>query len=291
MVFLHERRAGPLVPISSVHLIIVDLAATWARPLPALSDRETMVVIEDAVAAITGAGSGMGRAMAHEFAHRGADVVAIDVEEDGVGAIADEIGVDGTKVVPVVADVSEPSDVAAVVEVAVEECGTIDILCNNAGIFDEDVSLAATSENRWHEVLGVNLHGPFFLTKAALPALLDGDDEGVVINTSSVAGKSGGGGGVAYTASKHGLLGFTKALAHHHAPEIRANAVCPGFVATGMTSGMLEELAEMAAETPGGRYAEPEEIAEIVAFLASDAAKMIHGEAVNVDGGILGADM
>lgn len=250
-----------------------------------------MVTIEDSVALVTGGASGMGRAMAREFAERGADVAVVDVEEDGAEDVADEISADGGSAIAVRADVSESRDIETAVERTVDTYGTIDVLCNNAGIFDGDIPLDEMSADRWHGVFGVNLHGPFLLTKAALPALLDGNDEGVVINTSSVAGKSGGGGGVAYTATKHGLIGFTKAIAHHHAPEIRANAICPGFVATGMTAGMLDQLAEMAAETPAERYAEPEEIGEIVAFLASDAAKMIHGEAVNVDGGILGADM
>ena len=250
-----------------------------------------MVSIPDSVALVTGGASGMGEAMVREFADRGAGVVVVDVDGEGAEAVASDVEAAGGSAIAVGCDVSEKSDVEAAVSRAVDAFGTIDVLCNNAGVFDGDVPLDEMADERWHGVLGVNLHGPFMLTKAALPALLDGDDEAVVISTASVAGKSGGGGGVAYTASKHGLVGFTKALAHHHAPDIRANAVCPGFVATGMTAGMLDELAEMAAETPAGRYAQPEEVATLVAFLASDDAAMIHGEAVNVDGGILGADM
>ncbi len=247
-----------------------------------------MVDIETSVAVVTGGASGMGRAMAREFAAREADVAVLDIDGDEAAAVAEELA---GGAIAVETDVSEKDAVEEAIDRAVDRFGTIDILCNNAGIFDGDVPLDEMPDERWHGVLGVNLHGPYQVTKAALPALLEGPDEGVVLNTSSVAGKSGGGGGVAYTASKHGLLGFTKALAHHHAPAIRANAICPGFVATGMTAGMLDELAELAETTPAGRYAEPEEVAELAAFLASDAAGMIHGEAVNVDGGILGADM
>lgn len=250
-----------------------------------------MVDIQTSVAAVTGGASGMGRAMVREFASRGAEVVVLDIDGDGAEAVAQEVAGGGSQAIAVPTDVSERSAVDAAVDRAIDAFGTIDILCNNAGTFDGDVPLDEMPDGRWDRVLGVNLDGPFQLTKVALPELVAGPDEGVVLNTSSVAGRSGGGGGVAYTASKHGLLGFTKALAHHHAPDIRANAICPGFVATGMTAGMLDQLAELAEETPAGRYAEPEEMAELAAFLASDAARMIHGEAVNVDGGILGADM
>ena len=248
---------------------------------------EDMVAIEESVAVVTGAASGMGEAMAREFAARGARVVVVDVDEDGATAVASDVTAAGDEAIAVHGDVSDDESVRDVVEEAVDAFGTIDVLCNNAGVFDGGTPLGEMSDDRWHGVLGVNLHGPFHATRAALPALLDGDEEGVVVNTSSVAGKSGGGGGVAYTASKHGLVGFTKALSNQYAPAIRANAICPGFVATGMTAGMLDELEEMATETPAGRYAQPEEVARTVAFLASDEASFIHGEAINVDGGML----
>lgn len=246
-----------------------------------------MVAIQGSVTVVTGAASGMGEAMAHEFATGGAEVVVVDVDEDGAAGVASDGTAAGGDAIAVRGDVSDDVPHALVVEESVDAFGTIDVLCNNAGVFDEEVPLGEMPDDSWHDVLAVNLHGPFQMTRAALPALLDGDEEGVVVNTSSVAGKSGGGGGVAYTASKHGVIGFTKALSNQYAPAIRANAICPGFVATGMTADVLDELEEMATGTPAGRYAQPEEIARTVSFLASDEASFIHGEAINVDGGML----
>lgn len=243
-----------------------------------------MVTLQHSVVVITGAASGMGKAMAHEFADNGANVVAVDVDEAGVADVAAAIG---ENAIGVYGDVSDTESMESVVETAVDEFGTIDVLCNNAGVLDEYAPVDETSDDLWDGVLGVNLDGPFYLTRAALPELESGDEEGVVINTASVAGKAGDGGGAAYTASKHGVIGLTKHLATAYAPDIRANAICPGAVETGMTEDMLDQLTELAAETPADEPAEPAEIASVAVFLASDAASFIHGEAINVDGGML----
>ncbi len=246
-----------------------------------------MVSLSESVVVITGAASGMGRSMAHEFADAGANVVAVDVDEDGVKTVADEIETAGGEAIALYADVTDTDSVSEIVDRTVEEYGTIDVLCNNAGVLDDYASVEETSDELWHGVLGVNLNGPFYLTRAALPALREGEEEGVVINTASIAGKVAGGGGSAYTASKHGLIGFTKQLAHDYGPEIRANAICPGAVETGMTDELIEEMEAMTAETPAKRYAAPEEIANAAVFLASDDASFVYGTAVDVDGGWL----
>jgi len=246
-----------------------------------------MVNVADSVVVVTGGASGMGAAMAREFAAEGAVVAVLDVDGEGAETVAEEVVSEGGDAIAVRTDVADPESVADAVAATVDAFGTIDVLCNNAGVFDENTPIHEMSEERWRNVLGVNLDGPFLLTREAVPELREGDDEGVVINTASVAGKSGGGGGVAYTASKHGLVGMTKQLAVRYGPEIRANAICPGFVATGLTEGMLDELAELAEGTPAERYAQPEEIADVATFLASDEASFVSGEALNVDGGTL----
>ena len=246
-----------------------------------------MVILSDSVVVVTGAASGMGRSMAHEFADEGAAVVVVDIDDDGAATVADEIETAGGEAMGVYGDVTDTESVENVVDRAVDEYGTIDVLCNNAGVLDDFTPAGEVTDDLWNGILDVNLTGPFYLTRAALPALQDGSDEGVVINTASVAGKVAGGGGAAYTTSKHGLIGFTKQLAHDYGPEIRANAVCPGAVETGMTEDMIEDLEAMTADTPAGRYADPEEIATVVVFLASDDASFVHGAAVDVDGGWL----
>lgn len=242
-----------------------------------------MVELQGSVVVITGAASGMGKAMVHKFADEGANVVAVDID-DSVDDVANDIG---ENTIGVHGDVSDTDSMESVVEAAVDEFGTVDILCNNAGILDDYTPVGDTSDDLWDGVLGVNLNGPFYLTRAALPELQSGDEEGVIINTASVAGKAGGGGGAAYTVSKHGVIGLTKHLTTAYAPDIRANAICPGAVKTGMTEDMEDKLNDLAATTPADEPAEPEEIASVAVFLASDDASFIHGEAINVDGGML----
>jgi 3-oxoacyl-[acyl-carrier protein] reductase len=233
----------------------------------------------------------MGQAMATEFADEGAAVVVIDVDEDGITDTITDIEETGGEATGIVGDVTDFDSMESVVDEATNKYGTIDVLCNNAGILDDYTPAGDTDEDLWDAVIGVNLKGVFLSTKAALPALEDGEAEGVVVNTASVAGKVAGGGGAAYTSSKHGIIGFTKQLAHDYGPVIRANAVCPGFVETGMTEGMIDEtpseIQEIVEATPVQRYADPEEVARVVVFLASDDASFMHGTAVDVDGGWL----
>ncbi|MEF8820883.1 MAG: glucose 1-dehydrogenase [Halovenus sp.] len=246
-----------------------------------------MVSIPDSTAVVTGAASGMGRSIAHEFAADGAAVVVVDVDEEGADAVVEEIESDGGDAVAVHADLLDPDSAGRILDQTLAAYDSVDILCNNAGVLDDYASAGETSDELWDRVIGVNLTAAFRLIREFLPALQDGDEEGVVINNASIAGKTAGAGGAAYTTSKHGLIGFTKQLSNDYGPEIRANAVCPGAVETGMTEEMLEEMEAMTADTPAERYAQPEEVATVVTFLASDDASFVHGAAVNVDGGWL----
>jgi 3-oxoacyl-[acyl-carrier protein] reductase len=250
-----------------------------------------MVSLRNSVVVISGAASGMGAAMARAFADAGASTVLADVDQDGIEEVGAGISDHGGEAMSIVTDVSNPDSVENLVEQTVDRFGTIDVLCNNAGALDEFAPAGETSDDLWEHVLGVNLTGAFRLTRTALPYLQNGEEEGVVINTASVAGKVAGGGGAAYTASKHGLVGFTKQLAYDYGPAVKANAICPGFVKTGMTEPLLEadpdRVEETVSETPAGRYAQPEEVADVAVFLADDDASFIHGTAVDVDGGWL----
>lgn len=250
-----------------------------------------MTSLDGSVAFVTGSGSGIGRAIASTFATEGVSVVVADIDIEGAEETAERISDDGGEAVPVEVDITDRESIATGVEQAIDEYGTIDVLCNNAGVLDDHKPLLETSEDLWDEIIGVNLTGMYSVTKAILPIMLENEDGGTVINTASIAGKVAGGGGAAYTSSKHGVIGFTKQLAYDYGPEIRANAVCPGLVETGMTESMIESSTEMIAEmvenTPASRYAAPEEIARAVVFLASDDASFVHGTAIDVDGGEL----
>jgi NAD(P)-dependent dehydrogenase (short-subunit alcohol dehydrogenase family) len=242
---------------------------------------------EGRVAVITGAGSGMGAAMARGFHAEGAHVVAVDVDEDGLARTVADLGGVSARARPVVLDVTDRAAVAAFGR-GLER---VDILCNNAGILDDYTPAHETSWELWTRILGVNLTGPYLMAHAIVPAML-AQGKGAIVNTASIAGYVAGGGGAAYTTSKHGLIGFTKQLAFDYGRRgIRANAICPGAIATGMTVELRtpdagnEHVNAAIEATPAGRWGEPEEVAALALFLASDEASFIHGVPVLVDGG------
>jgi 3-oxoacyl-[acyl-carrier protein] reductase len=242
----------------------------------------------DEAAAITGAGSGMGRATAELFADRGASVVVVDVDGDAATETAERIRDDGGEATAVVADVSDADDVEAFVEETVETYGSIDVLHNNAGIPQQSTPVEDVEEATWDGIQDVNLKSAFLGAKYAVPHMKE-QGEGVILNTASTAGIRPRTGLSAYAASKGGMITLTKQLAHELADDgIRVNAICP--VAT--DTEMLPEFAAgdlsvegMADTIPLGRLAEPDDIASAAAFLASDEASMVTGTALEVDGG------
>lgn len=254
-----------------------------------MDDPQDSQSLEGHVAMITGAGSGIGRAMSTLFASRGAAVAVLDIDLGRADATVASIVAAGGRALAVRCDVADSSSVKNAVEVALDHLGSISILCCNAGILDDFKPVLETDEELWDAVLGVNLKGVYLTTRAVLPQMLAAG-HGVIINTASISGMIAGGGGAAYTASKHGVIGLTRQLSFDYASQgIRANAICPGPVRTAMTAGVIasrDPLVMAAVESsPAGRFAQPEEIAKLALFLAGDDAGFMHGSAVVIDGG------
>lgn len=247
-------------------------------------------VLADKVAIVTGAASGIGRAQARLYARAGAKVVAADRNADGVAAVAAEIEADGGEALGLSIDLSRTDDIAALVQKTLARFGRIDILGNTAGLHDGYIRSLDTSDEMWDRIFDVNVKAMFRLTNAVLPGMLR-QGHGVIVNVASVSGTVAGGGGVAYTASKHAVIGLTKQISFEYGRKgIRVNAVCPGMVETGITREVLADkdskFFKAVQAVPAGRHAQPDDIAEVALFLASDAARFMHGAAVLVDGGL-----
>ncbi|MFI5888783.1 3-oxoacyl-ACP reductase [Actinoplanes sp. NPDC051513] len=246
--------------------------------------------LQDRVAVITGAGSGIGLATARRFAAEGAFVVAVDIGEDAGKACAEEVGGEF-----VACDVSDEDQVRALFDGVVSRHGRIDIAFNNAGISPpDDDSILVTGIDAWERVLKVNTTSVFFCCKYAIPHM-QRQGKGSIINTASFVAILGAATSqIAYTASKGGVLAMTRELGVQFAREgIRINALCPGPVATPLLMDLFatdpERAARRLVHVPMGRFAEPEEIAAAVAFLASDDASFMTASQFVVDGGITGA--
>lgn len=238
--------------------------------------------LEGKVAVVTGAGSGMGRAMVKLFCEQGARVVAADVSgaQDGLAA---EIG---EACVAIHADVSKSADVRAMLNLAVEQFDRLDVLCNNAGIQGPIADTADYDEDAFDQVIAVNLRGVFLGMKYAIPAML-ANGGGSIVNTSSMAALVAFTGLPAYTASKGGVAMLTKLTAAEYAARgVRVNAILPGAIDTGMTRGMPKAYIDGAvAATLMGRIGQPVEIANLALFLASDESSFMTGTLIPVDGG------
>lgn len=243
-------------------------------------------------AIVTGAGSGIGRAMALTFAQAGAELLVNDIIGDRAEATVAAIEAAGGRAFPAVADIADEAAVNAFVRDAAERWGRIDVLCNNAGIMDRIHLPAETPTDLWERVMAVNVTGQFFVTRAVLPHML-ARKAGAIVNTASVAGLRGGAAGLAYVASKHAMVGLTRSIAWTHGPDgIRCNAICPGPTETDITGGKGLEFFSpggLARATPvmtlADRFTGPQVMADTALFLASDAAAYINGAIIPVDGG------
>ncbi len=247
-----------------------------------------MLDLSGKTALITGGSRGIGKAIALRLAGQGADVAfSYKGNETAATATAGELEALGRRAVPIQGDVREPESAEAVVKSALEALGKLDILVNNAGITRDDLIMRMTPE-AWRDVLETNLYGAFWTTKAVTRPMLKARG-GRIINITSVSGQAGQMGQANYSSAKAGLIGLTKATARELASRgITVNAVAPGFVLTELTENLPDDLkAQITERTPLGRFGTTEEIANAVAFLASDEASYITGQVLAVAGGLV----
>lgn len=238
------------------------------------------------VALVTGAGRGIGRAIAISLARQGADVIVSDIIAETAGSVANEIEALGKRFLGTVCDVSRYEDCQNLIDAGMKAFGKIDILVNNAGITRDNLVMRM-SEDEWDSVIAVNLKSVFNCCKAVSRIMLK-QKSGRIVNISSVVGVIGNAGQANYSASKAGVIGLTKTLAREFASRgITVNAVAPGFIRTAMTDALKDEAREALLKMiPLGRIGEPEDVANAVVFLASPFASYITGHVLLVDGGM-----
>lgn len=247
------------------------------------------MIHKDKVVVVTGGSQGIGRAICLGFAKAEAKVVILDVNEAGAAAVAKEIEDMGAEVEVLKTDVSNYAGVKENIAYIMGKYGKIDVLVNNAGIVDSR-SFIDIAEKDWDRVISINLKGVFNTCHAVLPEMM-AKKYGKIVNIASIAGKVGGGifGNTVYGTSKAGVIGLTKGLAREGGPfNINVNAICPGPVNTSLIADFKGEARENYLKgIPLRRFAEPEDVANVVLFLASDEARHVSGEITDVDGGIM----
>ena len=246
-----------------------------------------MKILTDKTALVTGAARGIGKAIAHKLGSMGARVVLADILSEETERTAAEFCDEGISAVAAPGmDISDSTQAAGVVEFAVKDAGRLDILVNNAGVTRDGLFMRMSDED-WDLVLDINLRGAALCARSAAKVMFK-QRAGKMVNISSVIGLIGNAGQANYAASKAGLIGLTRALAKELGPRgITVNAVAPGFIDTPMTHKLPEDVAKKYLETiPLKRFGTPEEVADVVAFLASPAADYISGQVIAIDGGM-----
>jgi 3-oxoacyl-[acyl-carrier protein] reductase len=245
--------------------------------------------LSDRVAIITGSGRGIGKTIAVKLAEMGADIVINDIgEQTAVDAVSDEIKALGRRSIAVIADISTAEGAKKLVDSAIAGLGKVDIMVNNAGI-TRDTLIMRMSDDDWDKVIAVNLRSVFLCTRAVVRPMTQ-QRWGRIINMASVVGIAGNAGQANYAASKAGIIGLTKTVAKEVASRnVTVNAIAPGFIETAMTKELRESwVAEIKKRIPMGTVGQPEDVADAVAFLASERARYITGHVLNVDGGLGG---
>jgi NAD(P)-dependent dehydrogenase (short-subunit alcohol dehydrogenase family) len=248
--------------------------------------------LEEKVVVITGAGSGMGKAMAELFAREGAWIVAADWNQARLEEVVSQISAGGNPITGVQGNIGDRATADAVIDAALSAYDRLDVLINNAGIMDFMQPVGEVPDDVWRKVLSVNLDGPMFTSRRAIPHMLE-RKRGSIINIASTAGLSGGAAGAAYTVSKHGLIGLTRNTAWQYATQgIRCNAICPGATKTNIGETMPQErLSPFGAQRAGAfaslipAYLDPIDIAHLARFLASDESRYVNGAVIPADGG------
>jgi NAD(P)-dependent dehydrogenase (short-subunit alcohol dehydrogenase family) len=244
------------------------------------------------VALVTGAASGIGQATARLFAEMGARVVASDIDADRGAATVQALGDAGHDAVFVAADVTDDGALGAMVARAIEAFGRLDCAANCAGVGAGDDATHAYPNDRWDQVISINLRGTWLAMRREIEAMLARGDGGAIVNVSSTLGLRGSAFASPYSASKHGVLGLTRTAAIEYVSAgIRVNAVCPGAIDTPMMDVTFERFPDLREGligfVPMGRMGRPDEVAQAIAWLASDAASFVTGEYLAVEGGLL----
>jgi NAD(P)-dependent dehydrogenase (short-subunit alcohol dehydrogenase family) len=266
--------------------------------LPAIAGQEGHMELAGQVAIVTGGGRGIGRAIALELAGMGADIAVAELDRGNADKTAAAIKDLGRRAIVTVTDVTRRADLTTMVDRTRAELGRIDILVNNAGIYRAASNLDVTEEH-WDAIMNINAKAVFFATQAVLPTMIAAK-RGNIISLASMAGKIGSKTNLPYNASKAAVISMTKSIALAHAADgIRANCVCPGFVETDMWNKVAREqgaLLDMTPEeftrqreksVPLGRMERPEDVANVIGFLASSKSGYMTGQALSVDGGLV----
>ncbi|WP_149094775.1 SDR family oxidoreductase [Paenibacillus terrae] len=246
--------------------------------------------LQDKIAVVTGAASGMGKAIAKLYAQEGAKVVVSDINADAATNVVEEIKANGGDAIVVVANVAKEEDIQNLIDTTVDTYGTVDILVNNAGIMDNMEPAGDIKDDQWERIFAINTTSVMRSTRKVLPIFLE-KQKGVIVNVASAGGLFGGRAGGAYTASKHAVVGFTKNTGYMYAPQgIRCNAIAPGGVETNINS-TITNLNEFGASRQqlgmaiNPRLGKPEEIAQVALFLASDESGFVNATVITADAG------